>query len=252
MIKDTYKNAFLNTGKAFKQLLFYKPRLCELCRADGDIICRECVDNMPMHQNILCDKCGRQIKIKGLCNNCTKHHRPYEKGIIIFFYQDIPKQMMYEFKFNGKREYAKVFACEIHNKIILKNWDIDIITPIPMHALKLFGRGYNPPALIAKRLSKLMDVSYNKKLLKRTRYTKAMALLGRIDRMKHVSKNFKVYQNDLSNKTILVVDDVSTTGATLHICSKLLMDAGAEKVFAAAACGDNNSISTSTTLKGRV
>lgn len=252
MTKKSYKQALLNTSKAFRQLLFYCADECVVCGAAGKIICNECSYKMLRHEKILCLKCGRQINTGGLCHNCSAIKRPYKQGVIAFFYQDIAGDLMYDFKFNYKKDNAQIFAEELYKKINEYAWNFDIITAIPINILKLLGYGYNPPKLVAKRLSKLINIPYKDSLLKRIRYTKSMALLGNIDRMKHVSKNFRAAKKAIDGQKILLVDDVSTTGASLHFCSQLLLNNGAKVVYVAAACGDNILINTSGTNKGIV
>ena len=226
-------------GRVIKQLLFYEEIECSVCARQGQRVCDECSEMFLRHDNIICNKCGREIKEAGLCYNCRKNNRPYEKGIIALYYQDIPREFMKEFKYNSKRNFSYFFAEEIYNKIKSCNWDIDVICAVPMHNLKLLGNGYNPPSLISRELSILMDIPYSRKTLKRKRYTRSMSLLKNIDRMEHSSKNFMTGNFDYADMNVLVVDDVSTTGATLHVCSKILLDNGANKVYVVAACGDN-------------
>ncbi len=239
MMKDVYKTAFRNTAQAFKQLLFYKEDKCEICNKDGDIICTECAKVFLAHDGVLCEKCGRQIKNEGLCFHCAKYERPYEQGIISLFYQDKAKQVMSDFKFHSQRLYASFFAREIYNKIGDHEWEIDMIIPIPMHIIKKMGKGFNPPSLIARELSHMMKIDMSNKALKRKRHTKSMSVLKNIDRMTHSMKNFKIGKVDIKGKNILIIDDVSTTGATLHVCSQILKDNGANLVYVVAACGDS-------------
>jgi ComF family protein len=240
MILETYKNAFKNTGKAFKKLLFYAPDECILCGEDGNIVCKSCAETLPMHKDNLCIKCGKQITSGELCYNCKKDKRPFDKGFVVFFYQDNAKKLMHDFKFEGKRNIASFFAQSIYNRLIMQDIHIDIVTSIPMHTIKKLGKGYNPPTLIAKELSIMLNKPFDGNILKRIHHTKAMSTMKGIDRMEHSLNNYS-YNNkkDINNKNILLIDDVSTTGATLHVCSQILKDNGANKVYVAAACGGN-------------
>lgn len=237
MILQTYKNSIKNTGKAFKKLLFYTPDECMLCGKAGDIVCKSCIESLPMHKGILCVKCGKQITSGELCYNCIKDTRPYEKGFMVFLYEDNAKKLMHDFKFEGKRDIAEFFAQAILNCV--KSFDVDIITSVPMHMVKKLGKGYNPPALIAKELSTMMDKPFNNKILRRIKHTKAMSTMQGIDRMEHSKKNYSINKSNIKDKNILLIDDVSTTGATLHVCSQILIDNGANTVYVAAACGGN-------------
>jgi ComF family protein len=239
MILQNYKNAFKNTGKAFKKLLFYAPQECILCGKAGAIVCESCKESLLMHNGNLCTKCGKQIASGELCYNCKKDNRPYEKGFMVYFYKDNAKKLMYDFKFEGKRDISYFFAQSLYDKLKIQDLEIDIVTAVPMHIIKKLGKGYNPPVLIAKELSTLINKPFDGKILKRIRHTKAMSTMHDIDRMEHSSKNYSFNNKNVKDKNILIIDDVSTTGATLHVCAQILKDNGAEKVYVAAACGGN-------------
>ncbi len=222
------------------RLFFPDTRECLVCGKEADGVCFECSEKVSRHEGMLCPKCGRSVKSDGLCVQCLKNIRPYHRGIIALFYEGKGLQMMKDYKFENKLGYADYFADEVHKKVIEYKEDIDIVTAVPSHFLKIIGKGYNPPALIARKTAQLMDKRFSGNVLRRIRYTKSMSLLKGIDRMAHVKKNFASSQKDIKGKSILIIDDVSTTGATLHICSELLMKAGARRVYVAAVCGDKS------------
>lgn len=235
---NRYKSGFKNLPHAVFKLIFPDTGLCDICSNEGEVICEKCLAEMEKHTGKLCEKCGRSVANKTLCKACQKHERPYDAGAIALFYQDKAQEIMKEFKFENKLPYAKFLAQEIYESIAFRKWEIDIVTAVPMHPLKLIGKGYNPPVLIAKKLAKKLGLKYNNKILKRIRYTKSMSLLKKIDRMEHSKKNFSAGSACFENKNVLIIDDVSTTGATLHICAEILKRHGAGKVYVAAACGD--------------
>lgn len=238
---ETYKEWFMNLPHAIFKLFFPDTGLCNFCGSTGEIVCDNCSSQIQRHEGTLCEKCGRSISSgRELCHMCLKDIRPYDKGVIAFYYDGIARDMMKEYKFENTLPYSSFFADEIYEKIDTIRDEIDIITAVPMHFMKIIGKGYNPPALIAKKLAKTMDVSYQGKILKRTRYTKSMSRLKGINRMEHSRKNFDLRKNCIKNKNILIIDDVATTGATLHVCADILKENGANKVFVAAVCGDTH------------
>ncbi len=225
---------------AIFRLLFPEEKECIVCKSAGEVICDECSAKIKRHEGILCQKCGRSIEIEGLCVQCAKKERPYYRGTIALFYEGVALQMMKDFKFENMLGYSEFFASEIYEKVKKYTEEIDVVTSVPSHFLKVIGKGYNPPALIARKIADFSDKRYMGQIIRRVRYTKSMSLLKGIDRMAHVKQNFAVGNKNVRDKCILIVDDVSTTGATLHICSELLMKAGAKKVYVAAACGDKS------------
>ncbi len=221
------------------KLIFPDTGVCYLCGKQGDVICEKCSLEMERHEGSLCKKCGRVVEGGSeLCDACLKYDRPYDNGAIALFYQGKARDAMKEYKFENKLPYSHFFAKEIYMSIKEHKWHIDIVTAVPNHPFKLIGKGYNPPALIAKKLAGMLNVKYDGKVLKRIRYTKSMSLLKGIDRMEHSKKNFAIKKFGFEDKNILIIDDVSTTGATLHVCAQLLKKRNAGKVYVAAACGD--------------
>ena len=111
---------------------------------------------------------------------------------------------------------------------------IDIITYIPMGKKDMNRRGYNQTKLIAKELTGITGVK-NVSLLKKVRETKEQKTLGAADRRKNLNNAFEFkFREDIKGKTVLIIDDVCTTGSTLSEAARILKKAGAGKVIAAA------------------
>ena len=234
---DQYKKGISNIPEAFLRLFFSDTETCYICGGEGDVVCEKCARDIKRHEGDLCHVCGRLLEIGDICAQCSAHERPYDKGIIAIVYDDLARDIMKSYKFENKLPYARFFAKELEEKVKPYEEDIDIVTSVPIHFFKAVSKGYNPPAVIAKKMAKALNLEYSGMLLKRVRYTKSMSLLKNIDRMEHSKKNFAVCDEDIQGKTILIVDDVSTTGATLHVCADILKKHGAKKVYVAAACG---------------
>ena len=234
---EQYKKGIKNIPEAFLRLFFPEAETCYICSSEGDLVCEKCSMDIKRHEGNLCSICGRELKSGNICTQCVMHERPYDMGFVALVYDGIARDIMKIYKFENKLPYARFFAKEIERKVKPHADDIDIITSVPLHFFKAVSKGYNPPALIAKRLAKALNIEYSGMLLKRVRYTKSMSLLKGIDRMEHSKKNFAVCDADIEGKNILLVDDVSTTGATLHVCAEILKKHGAKKVYVAAACG---------------
>ena len=113
--------------------------------------------------------------------------------------------------------------------------DIDVIAPIPLHRLRLFKRRYNQAALLAQNLGVLSGKPVFVDALLRTKPTPAQGHMNRKERQANVKGAFNVNPHCLAamkDKTVMLVDDVMTTGATLNECSQVLLDAGARGVKA--------------------
>ena len=249
---ERYRWGIKRIPQALYRFIFPENSECSLCGGEGDMICEKCIGQMRRHSGLFCDKCGRTVISAGLCEECTKNERPYEQGVIVFFYEGRARQAMKDFKFENRLPYGTFFAHELYEKIKPLNWDIDIVTAVPSHPYKVMGKGYNAPAVIARRFAKMMNIKYDARLLKRIRHTKSVSLLHGIDRMAHAKENFAIGKPAFRGKNILLIDDVSTTGSTLHVCTEILKNHGAGKVYVAAVCGDTSKDKYGESAKGIV
>lgn len=110
--------------------------------------------------------------------------------------------------------------------------DIDVVTYVPMRRKDKLRRGYNQTAVIARELAQIMGKPCAA-LLKKVRDTSQQKTLGADDRRKNVKDAFACKRDDLSGKTVLIIDDVCTTGSTLSEAAAKLKSAGTAKVIAA-------------------
>jgi ComF family protein len=113
------------------------------------------------------------------------------------------------------------------------DWKIDILVPIPLSAKRAAERGYNQVALIAKPLAALRGFRYRPDALRRTRDTRSQVGLTAAQRKENVHLVFEAASStDIAGKTILLMDDVITTGATIGDAARALRAAGAQQIYA--------------------
>lgn len=140
------------------------------------------------------------------------------------------------YKFFGKLSYYRTFAGLLTDKVNkMTNFNnFDIIISVPLHVNKEKIRGYNQSLLISKELSKRLGVPEYSRLLSRVRDTGSQSLLPKDKRYYNVKDAFKVCKTELiKDKTVLLVDDIMTTGNTIDECSRVLKAAGAKAVVGA-------------------
>jgi len=119
-------------------------------------------------------------------------------------------------------------------KGLYRYWDpppFDLLIPVPLHPKRLRERGFNQSLLLVKELSHRTGIPYEKRLLQKKRQTLPQVELSGREREKEVRNSFRIIKREaLLGKTILLVDDVYTTGATVNECAKVLLAAGAERI----------------------
>jgi len=151
----------------------------------------------------------------------------------VFYYEGIVRKGVHLFKYRGFYQNALTFSNLMANKIISSNVHIDIVIPVPISYERYLKRGYNHSYLLAKNISKTLKVPLLD-ALKRTQPTKPFYNLSREERRREIKNRIafkKGYENIVKGKTVLLVDDIFTTGATADECSKVLLKSGANKVY---------------------
>jgi ComF family protein len=112
------------------------------------------------------------------------------------------------------------------------NWPIEVVIPIPLGRQRLKERGYNQVGLIARPMSLALNLKYAPGALARSRETRSQVGLNREQRRENVRGAFRALDAEVKGKTVLVVDDVATTGSTLSSGAEALLSSGARDVYA--------------------
>lgn len=112
--------------------------------------------------------------------------------------------------------------------------NVDIVVPVPLHIDREKKRGYNQAELLAKYISKKLNLKLNTKNLKRISHTNEQNQLNRNERIENISGVFGLKEKNMfMQKKILLIDDIYTTGSTIDECSRLMLENGTREVFAA-------------------
>ena len=206
--------------------------------------CCSCKTKLSADQDTMCSNCLSKIQRSTPARLQREFDRKFSDKIIIsefyspfVFEKDKELQqaihgLKYENKFPVGIFLGKVLASEI--KINYANWQLDLIIPIPLHHLKKAERGYNQAYYIAKGVGKILKVKVSDRIVKRIKYTESQTTMNLNEREENISGAFKVKSKILvSRKNILLLDDVITTGATISECGNILLEAGANKIYAA-------------------
>ncbi len=220
--------------KEFINWLF--PSKCLICNCqtnENSIFCSKCFPKITIIDYPFCKICGKildsSFEEDCVCNTCLKFPRQFELARSLFQYDKISKQIIMKIKKQSDNGVAKN-CCRM---LFLKYKNIletaDLIIPVPSHWTRIFKRGYNPPDIIAIALSKISKIPFSNvlKRIKKTQYQKNKYIH---ERFENVEDAFYCEAN-LSEKTVILVDDVFTTGATLNECSKILKNQGCKKIF---------------------
>lgn len=219
--------------RIFKDVFFGTDLTCNNCRKEiygGRYFCQDCYDKMVKIGEDACGKCGRKTKSSTICLSCKSFSPYFDKARSLYVYDGIVRKNIINFKDEGAKYLGEVFADELSGLFGREFKDFDLLVPVPITSFKLKERGYNQSVVIAKELSRLCnkEVFYGVEKVKETGDQKD---LTRDKRMENLRGAFKLTQRGLlKGKSIVIVDDVMTTGATVSVLAKVLKRAGAKKV----------------------
>ena len=185
-----------------------------------------------------CPKCGRDVSryalLPGGCAGCQEKDFYFDAIARAGIYTGLMRNMILKFKLSDGTEFKSLLSFLIASAFGGSAFaeDVDVFVPVPLHWTKRLRRGYNQSCLIVKKGLNGNSIPINCDLV-RIRNTKRQADLTDAGRLANVKDAFAVRkEHNFKNKTVCLIDDIKTTGATLNECAKTLKAAGAEKVFA--------------------
>jgi len=152
-----------------------------------------------------------------------------------FYYEGPARDAIARFKFRQRPKYAEFFAKAMASAVATRQYlpYIDAIVFVPLSTNALRRRGYNQSALLAERIGSLLRKPVLKTALVKTADNLEQHKLNRTDRANNVLGVYRMGACPVSDARLLLIDDISTTGATLNECAKVLRQAGAQSVIAA-------------------
>lgn len=207
------------------------PNRCPFCDEfiawDG-YVCDACIEKYASANGVICRKCGREECVCGdtLC---------YDMAFASFFYSEEPvREAIYRLKDIGEINIAEYTAADIEEYMKRENIPKpDIVVPVPMGRKKRRKRGYNQAELLARCIGKHLDIPVRSDILFKYDTKEEQHDFGAEERLKRVKSLFYTGKTDLSGKTVMLCDDIMTTGATVNECARLLKELGAESVCSA-------------------
>lgn len=210
------------------------PPRCVYCGRLGSYLCERCLEEAQVIGPDICIRCGDPLTNRGLCQRCRQNPPEPIRGIRgVFFYSGPIAQGIRSLKYHGIRPLAPLLAAHLITYIQDHPIPIDGLVPVPLHPQKLAARGFNQSDLLAASVASTLNIPLRTDILRRTRHTQPQAQLNRSQRLKNVVDAFAARDDvQLHGETILLIDDVATTGATLRACAQALRETGAGDIWA--------------------
>ena len=210
------------------------PAKCVTCGLSDTHFCQACQDKLKYILPPVCNLCGYPTPAgTDWCRQCQNNAIPDLDGIrSVAFFEDSPlRSAIHHFKYQNQQVLSASFAQLLAECLKLHQLPVDLIIPIPLYKSRYKQRGYNQSALLARSLSQLIDLPLDTKSLTRQRSTATQASLSAAERHINVVGAFSCTPEKINVQSILLIDDVCTTGATLNACAQVLKNAGARSVY---------------------
>ena len=208
--------------------LFFPPR-CVVCDAAGPHLCDVCLRRFQRTVAPRCERCWTPGRV-GLCERCLDAPPAFRALRASFVFRDAIRDAIHAVKYRGLSVAAEDLVeaarpLEVHD-------DVQLVVTVPMAGRRRRLRGYNQAELIARAVAKRLGLPCDATALHRVRSTAQQAGLDLEHRRENVEGAFRADRRRVAGRTVLLVDDVTTSGATLDACARALLAAGATAVDA--------------------
>jgi ComF family protein len=217
------------TSEGVLNLLF--PPRCVSCQRGGGWICPACHQEIEFIRPPLCPRCGQATSSPRTCPSCRSAPLRIDGIRAVAYLEDPLRTAIHRFKYSNLRSLAPTLGKLASDYLAHNELPIDVTVPVPLHAQRLKGRGYNQATLLAREIHAALHIPLMAKSLVRVRSTDPQVGLNAKQRTENVRGAFRCTDQDLKGRRVLLVDDVCTTGATLEACSIALQQAGARQVW---------------------
>ncbi|MEI8241819.1 MAG: ComF family protein [bacterium] len=218
------------------------PRHCAGCARAVDRprghICWDCFRTIELRESSLCRLCGLLIEGRSThefdCSACQEHPPAFDRARSAGRFGGVLREILHQFKYGGATWLRQDLADLLHGCVLARYAaeEVDLVLPVPLHRQKQRDRGYNQAALLAAALAPRLGRPYAGDVLARTRATPTQTRLHADQRRRNVRGVFAVLAPEwVRGRTVLLVDDVMTTGATLSEAAATLKRAGAWRIW---------------------
>lgn len=226
-------------GEKILNLMYPKNIKCMFCADEMNqnsynCTCEECLNVITFIKNS-CDKCGSPMNEnqQGVCIKCKKRNFNFVQAKSVFVYEGLPLKVVHNVKYNACKylvEYMTKYLLDVYS-----TWNVfpDIVTNVPMFFTKEKERTYNQSKLLAQIFAKQARLPFEE-LCAKVVDTESQTNLNTLERIENVKDSFAFKPEHfklIKGKTVLIIDDVITTGATTSEISKVLLESGAKACY---------------------
>ncbi len=228
MVADA-ASAARRLGRVALDLLF--PPRCVGCGRGGVFLCDVCVAALPPAAPPRCPRCWQPGADD--CLDCRRAPPAFDGLRSAFVYEGTARELVHAFKFRAMTALAGPMASLMAEAVRRHELRVDLVAPVPLSGLKQRLRGYNQAEALARVLARKLDLPLQSRALVRRRHAPPQTRSADVEaRRRNVADAFVCREQGIAGRRVLLVDDVTTTGATLDACASALKAAGARSVWA--------------------
>ena len=215
------------------------PTTCQICDEQqaeplNGYVCTQCLSNVRPTKTPWCNKCGRpfdgEFTETTTCFNCHETEWHFDCARSLFSTCGLVREIIHRFKYSHTDYFQPLINRWFKSVNRFPGESHDWVIPIPLHPLKEREREFNQTLHMAKSISHYLKTPLNINSVERIKYTETQTHLSRSMRLKNMKGTFAVKQNRQLSGTILLIDDVMTTGATANACARALKQKGVNTV----------------------
>jgi ComF family protein len=207
------------------------PPSCGGCGVRGIRWCPECQDHTRLIPSTLCPICGNVQASTVVCRKCRVSPPGYSALRSWAVFEGPIRNALHRLKYKGDMALGEVLARPLASLFKDMGWAVDLVAPVPLGVARKAERGYNQATLLAQPFALENRLVFRPEALVKIRDTRTQVGLSVPERRTNVAGAFKANPKVVKEKLVVVVDDVTTSGATIEACAQALLEAGARQVY---------------------
>lgn len=207
------------------------PPICGGCEKAHSHWCQKCQNATRLIPNSVCLRCGQILGSARLCSNCREHPPSFKALRSWAVFSGPLRKALHRLKYEKNIGLGFVYSQPLIKFFETLGWEVDLVTPVPMGIASRRQRGYNQASVLAFPLALGIQKPFKPRALRKIRETTSQVNLSYEQRLINVIGAFQSNEKFVRGKSVLIVDDVTTSGATMEACASALNDAGARKVY---------------------
>lgn len=228
-----FLSAVERLGRAALDLVF--PPRCVGCGSIGAFLCQACIASLPRAEGPRCSRCWRPGRAADPCLECRAAPPAFDGLRAAFVYDGVARELVHALKYRGITALAAPMASLLAEVARRHGLAAEFVAPVPLSGLRRRTRGYNQAESLAGALGRELRLPVRSRAVRRRRHTPPQARTADAEeRRRNVAGAFVSRDAGIAGRDVLLVDDVTTTGATLAACAVALKEGGAGSVWALA------------------